>query len=120
MKPTHEQGEIRTTILSIDGMSCGACVRHITRALDGMAGVVHAEVDLATNEASVEHLPAFTDAASLMAAIRDAGYTARVTSTRDDAAMETRPGGSVAGCGCGCCGLPGRAEPLTRVTGTIG
>ena len=65
-------------------MSCGACVRHVLRALDGMSGVVHAEVDLATNEATVEHLPTFTDETALVAAIRDAGYSATVTArTRD-------------------------------------
>ena len=36
-------------------MSCGAGVRHVTRALGGVTGVVHTHVDLRTNEAFVEH-----------------------------------------------------------------
>jgi cation transport ATPase len=60
MKQPHtNEPEVRTTTLSIAGMSCGACVRHVTKALDGMTGVVHVDVDLRANQASVEHLPSF-------------------------------------------------------------
>jgi copper chaperone len=94
--------EVRTTTLALAGMSCGACVRHVTRALDGMTGVVHVHVDLRSNKASVEHLPAFVDAASLIAAVRDAGYAARVLDTSDETGIEVVGDGSAA-CGCGCC-----------------
>ena len=40
------QGMAQTTTLRIAGMSCGACVRHVTRAIEGMNGVVHVDVDL--------------------------------------------------------------------------
>jgi copper chaperone CopZ len=96
--------EVQTTVLAIAGMSCGACVRHVTRALDGMTGVVHVTVDLQTNEAAVEHLPAFVDAPSLIAAVRDAGYEARVARTVDDAVATTVAEREAAACGCGCCG----------------
>ena len=76
--------EVRTTTLAISGMSCGSCVRHVVSALDGLTGVVHVNVDLRTNKASVEHLPAFVDAGSLIGAVRHAGYTARVIDTVDD------------------------------------
>lgn len=95
--------EVRTTTLGISGMSCGACVRHVTMALDGITGVVHVDVDLRANEASVEHLPQFVDAASLIAAIRDAGYAARVVDTIDDTDPKLATPTS-ASCGCGCCG----------------
>jgi copper chaperone CopZ len=100
---TEGVSEVRTTTLGIGGMSCGTCVRHVSRALDGLSGVVHAEVDLAKNEATVEHLPAFTDEAALVAAVRDAGYPARVTGTREDVGRSSAPKGPVAICGCGCC-----------------
>jgi copper chaperone CopZ len=102
----HESNEpeVQTTVLAIAGMSCGACARHVTRALDGMTGVVHVSVDLRTNEASVEHLPAFVDAASLIAAVRGAGYGARVARTVDDADTTTGAEPKTAACGCGCCG----------------
>ena len=96
--------EVRTTTLAIAGMSRGACVRHVTKALDGMTGVVHVNVDLATSEASVEHLPAFADAASLISAVRHVGYDARVVRTVDDVFATPSDPGEAAACGCGCCG----------------
>lgn len=73
--------QVRTTKLSIGGMSCGACVGHVTRALDGMTGVVHVSVDLKANQATVEHLPDRADDKNLIAAIEAAGYAARVDAT---------------------------------------
>jgi copper chaperone len=107
-----ELPDVRTTTLSIAGMSCGACVRHVTRALDGMTGVVHAQVDLRTNEAIVEHIPAYVQAAALIAAVGDAGYEAGIVRTVDDRdVMARRPEVSSA-CGCGCCG----GKPKTTVS----
>jgi copper chaperone CopZ len=101
--------QVHTTTLSIGGMSCGACVRHVTRALDGITGVVHAQVDLRTNEAIVEHLPGSLDAEALIAAVRDVGYEAGIARTVDDLdVMAPRPEAPSA-CGCGCCG----GEPKT-------
>ena len=85
------------------GLSCGACVRRVTRALDGLTGVVDVNVDLRTNEASVEHLPGFVDAESLIAAVRDAGYAAQVVDTLDGTDKKLMTDASPA-CGCGCCG----------------
>ena len=48
---------LSTTIrLSIVGMSCGACVRHVTTALNGLTGVVHVDIDLSKSEAVVDYL----------------------------------------------------------------
>ena len=55
--PHAGEGMAQTATLRIAGMSCGACVRHVTRAIEGMNGVVHVDVDLQTNQAVVEHLP---------------------------------------------------------------
>ena len=70
---------VQTTTLSIGGMSCGACVRHVTRALEGLTGVVHVDVDLPHEQARIEHLPDWVDEPGLVAAVKDAGYTARPT-----------------------------------------
>jgi copper chaperone CopZ len=95
--------QVQTTTLSIDGMSCGACVRHVTRALDGLSGVVHVHVDLQQNQASVEHLPDQADEPCLIAAVEAAGYKARVEATSDgesDLSESTAAGRST---GCCCC-----------------
>lgn len=114
--------EVRTTTLTISGLSCGACVRRVTRALDGLTGVADINVDLRTNEASVEHLPAFVDAESLIAAVRDAGYAARVVDTLDDTDTKLMTDASLA-CGCGCCGSASKTAAVSWSnlgTGTIG
>ena len=107
------ESEVRTTTLAIAGMSCGACVRHVARALDGMTGVVHVKVDLPTAQAAVEHLPAFVDAASLIAAIRDAGYVAREVQTGGDT-DPTLVAEASADCGCGCCGSDAKTAGGSR------
>jgi copper chaperone CopZ len=58
--------------LSIEGMSCGHCVMHVKEALEGVAGVKSAKVDLGKKSAFVEG-DALDDAA-LRAAVADAGY----------------------------------------------
>ena len=80
---------VQTTTFRIGGMSCGVCVRHLTRAIEGMNGVVHVDVDLKANQAVVEHSPRVGEA-SLIAAITDAGYSVSavdrdVDTDRDDA-----------------------------------
>jgi len=93
--------QVQTTRLSIDGMSCGACVRHVTRALNGLTGVVHVHVDLQQNQASVEHLPDQAGETCLIAAIEAAGYKARAETTGDG---ESDPSESTAaGRSTGCC-----------------
>ena len=96
---------VQTTTLSIAGMSCGACARHVSRALEGMTGVVRVTVDLSSDRATVEHLPDRVDAASLVAAIRDAGYDARVRSAdtrRDGADGSETPRSADCSSGCRC------------------
>ncbi len=70
---------MQTTTLTVAGMSCGACVRHVMRALDGMTGVLGVDVSLRQQQVTVEHLADWIDSTSLTAALRDAGYQARVT-----------------------------------------
>ena len=95
---------VHTTKLSIVGMSCGACVRHVTKALNGVTGVVHVDVDLPKNEAVVDHLLDRVNQAGLIAAITDAGYHASVlasSSGSGDLASQLAPAPRSTGCCCG-------------------
>jgi copper chaperone len=95
---------VHTTRLSIVGMSCGACVRHVTTALNGLTGVVHVDVDLPKNEAVVDHLLDRVNEAGLIEAITDAGYHASVlasTSEAGDRASQPAPAPRATGCCCG-------------------
>ena len=99
-----ETPAVRTTKLSIGGMTCGACVHHVTRALDGLPGVVHVDVDLQEKKALVEHLPNSVDEVSLVAAIKDAGYQAKVVATATEPSGVVPPAPSISrSTGC-CCG----------------
>jgi copper chaperone CopZ len=99
----EHQAATQMTTLRIDGMSCGACVSHVSRALEGMTGVVHVEVDLPRQQASVEHCPDGVDEASLIAAIEGAGYRVQGTTrtARDADARRAAPTGCSTGCCCG-------------------
>jgi len=95
---------VHTTRLSIAGMSCGACVRHLTAALNEVTGVVHVDVDLPKNEVVVDHLLDLVNETGLIAAINDAGYQASVAAS--SAELEDVPSQSAAvrrSTGC-CCG----------------
>ncbi|MDF1524482.1 MAG: cation transporter [Trueperaceae bacterium] len=61
------------TDLKIEGMTCGHCTAAVTKALEKVAGVSSAQVDLATGQAHVE---GHAELAALVAAVQDEGYQA--------------------------------------------
>jgi len=63
------------TILQIEGMSCAHCVRHVKEALEAVAGVKSANVNLKNKSAEVEHGDTVS-LASLKTAVAEAGYEA--------------------------------------------
>jgi copper chaperone CopZ len=64
-----------TTELTIDGMTCQNCVRHVTEALSSVRGVASASVSLETRRASVH---GEVEPFALIAAVEEAGYEAAV------------------------------------------
>ncbi len=70
-------GEVRTAELSIGGMTCASCAARIERRLSRL-GDVAATVNFATQTARLR-FPAAVDAADLIAAIEQAGYTATLS-----------------------------------------
>lgn len=66
----------QTTTFSVDGMTCGNCVKHVTEELTALPGVTDVQVDLVTGGSSpvtvVSDGP-LTDAA-IAAAVDEAGY----------------------------------------------
>lgn len=63
-------------IIKIGGMSCQGCVKGVTAALQGVAGVQAAAVDLAAGEARVDFDPQQTSAVVLRQAVESAGFDA--------------------------------------------
>ena len=67
------EDDTMTKTIFINGMMCGHCVAHVTKALEGLNGVDKVEVSLENNNAVVTFNAAVSDQA-LIAAIVDAGY----------------------------------------------
>ena len=61
------------TVLHIEGMSCAHCVQHVKEALEAVAGVKSAELNLKDKSAGVEHGDE-VNLAALKAAVTEAGY----------------------------------------------
>lgn len=59
--------------LMIEGMMCQNCVKHVTRALEGIPGASHVQVSLEDKKATVEVLESVADEI-LKAAVTEAGY----------------------------------------------
>jgi len=63
----------QTSIYPVRGMTCASCVARVEEALRSVPGVVSANVNLASEKATVEYIEG-TEAAELRRAVRDAGY----------------------------------------------
>src|SRR5919108_472328 len=62
----------------VEGMTCASCVNRIERYLRKTGGVVEANVNLATETASVRFDPAVVDLDGLRSAVEAAGYEAKL------------------------------------------
>ncbi len=63
------------TTLTIEGMTCNNCVRHVGEAIREVKGVSGVEVDLGGASAMVTH-DELTTLPALIAAVESAGYQA--------------------------------------------
>jgi len=63
----------RKSIFPVGGMTCASCVARVEQALSSVPGVVSANVNLASEKATVEYLEG-TEIAELRRAVKEAGY----------------------------------------------
>jgi Cu+-exporting ATPase len=95
--------ETQQIVLPIEGMSCASCVQRIEQALMKTPGVLSAEVNIATERATVSVIPSTSVEDHLRRAIEDAGYRVpevarpsaasdreRLTRQREIASLRTR------------------------------
>ncbi len=61
--------------LNIGGMTCAACVGHVEEALSTVRGVLSANVNLATEKATLEYIPGAASFQDFREAVHQAGYT---------------------------------------------
>lgn len=69
--------------LKIEGMSCAACALKIEKKLSKLPGVKGANVNLATNKATVEYEPAKLKVADLIKVVEGLGYGAKPVEAED-------------------------------------
>ena len=67
---------VETARLAIGGMTCATCSARIEKVLSRKPGVASAQVNLATEVATVAYVPGVIDVPALIAAVESAGYTA--------------------------------------------
>ncbi|UBM10926.1 heavy metal translocating P-type ATPase [Cupriavidus metallidurans] len=79
--------------LNIADMTCASCVGRVERALRAVPGVVDAQVNLATERATVTVLRGAADVATLAAAVERAGYGATPVVEAAAAAVGTAEAG---------------------------
>jgi copper chaperone len=60
--------------LTIEGMTCGGCVKSVTNVLSGLNGVSEVAVDLASKRASFQLAPGGVSVQDAKNAIEDAGF----------------------------------------------
>ena len=83
LTPASSTTPLRRIELPIEGMTCASCVARIEQRLNGLDGVV-ATVNLATETATVELDPGLATPESLVEAVEQAGYEARLPAPRDE------------------------------------
>jgi len=67
---------VTTTVLTVTGLTCGNCVKHVTEELSAVEGVSAVTVDLVAGGASTVTLTSAAPVAreTLAAAVDEAGY----------------------------------------------
>ncbi len=113
-----ELAQLDHVTLDIGGMTCASCVRRVEKALARVEGVESAQVNLATEVATVAFDPAVTDLATVTGAVGRAGYTASAHAAPAAAGTATSPAdtsdASRASRASGAPGAPDGGEPAER------
>jgi len=76
--PGNVAGPIEIVSFPIEGMTCASCVNRITRFLGKVEGVEEANVNLASESATIRFDAARVSLPDLIAAVDAAGYVARI------------------------------------------
>ncbi|MBW2457851.1 MAG: cadmium-translocating P-type ATPase [Deltaproteobacteria bacterium] len=77
-----------TVRLAVDGMTCATCSQRIEKVLRQQGGVVSAQVNLATEVATIAFTPGLIDVGRLVGAVDRAGFSATVALPSSEAEAE--------------------------------
>lgn len=73
---TTKDPNMKTTVIPVEGMSCGSCAAKVKRTLKGIQGVGDAVVDLGERNVTVDYDPRQLAPDRLVSAINGLGYKA--------------------------------------------
>ncbi|MEI7531035.1 MAG: heavy metal-associated domain-containing protein [Betaproteobacteria bacterium] len=87
---------METINLTVSGMTCGACVKYVEKAINSIAGVQKVEVDLASGAVKVkgnvsQHVK------EMIVALEEIGYLAQVST---DVSSKAKSGSCKSGSSC--------------------
>ena len=105
---SNETKSAKKIILPITGMTCASCAAFIEKGLSNLPGVSGVNVNLASEQASIEYDPRQVDTKTLMDTISDVGYGVAVAKTTF----------SVGGMTCASC-VANIEKALAKVPGVI-
>jgi Cu+-exporting ATPase len=74
MESKDSKKELDRIDLPIIGMTCASCVNKVEKALASQKGVIHVNVNFATERASVEYIPEEVTIKDLKNTVQEAGY----------------------------------------------
>jgi len=64
----------QSTVYPVEGMTCASCVSRVEKKLSSLPGVQAVDVNLATQQVLVDHIPALVDFEILRLALEESGY----------------------------------------------
>lgn len=114
----------RSAILSVHGMTCGACVSTIVNQLKAVEGIEDASVSLVTEECNVDFYPAVISVDQIRETIEDCGFDAEIIqgdsvhASREATMARKRTLLKVFGMTCGACSANIEAQ-LSQEPGII-
>jgi Cu+-exporting ATPase len=79
-------GSQRQETFAISGMTCASCAQTVEKAVQKLAGVEQASVNLATEKLTVSYQQDQVSAAKIAAAVKEAGYDAQLPTASADKA----------------------------------
>jgi len=100
----------KKTTLKVDGMHCASCVASVEKSLKKVPGIQFANVNLATESASVEYDADEVDLEAMRKAVEDVGYD-----VRDDSKTQTL---KIDGMHCASC-VASVEKALSGVNGVV-
>jgi Cu+-exporting ATPase len=90
VKDLGYEAQVERITVPIRGMSCASCVEKVQTALRNVPGVVKADVNFATEKATVEYIPRQATISDFAKAVHDAGYELLETTEGIDVVEQER------------------------------